>query len=100
MSAPVQGRPQAKGGGEAEKRCQEEEGGGGAPELQRGLLRRGVRLRPGNNHRGSHRLFEDLLVKQRNSIRTRGRKMRETESERECRCVKKKSKDRLRDPAL
>ena len=63
MSAPVQGRPEAKGGGEAEKRCQEEEGGGGAAELQRGLLRRGVRLRPGRR-RGSHRLFEDLLVKQ------------------------------------
>ena len=67
MSAAVQGRTAAEGGGEAEKRGQEEEGGRGPPELQRGGLnyrRRRLGLRPVC---GSHR--KDLLVKQRNSIR-------------------------------
>ena len=71
MSAAVQGRTAAEGGGEAEKRGQEEEGGRGPPELQRGRggLRRRHRLRPrGDDCRGSHR--KDLLVKQqRNSVR-------------------------------
>ena len=60
MSAPVQGRPQAKGGGEQEERGEEEEGGPGHAELQR--LLRSVCLRPGNR-RSSHCVFKDLLVK-------------------------------------
>ena len=70
MSAAVQGRTAAEGGGEAEKRGQEEEGGRGPPELQRGSgLHRRHRLRPRrDDRRGSHR--KDLLVKQqRNSVR-------------------------------
>ena len=62
MSAPIQGRPEAKGGGEAEKRGEEEEGGRGPAELQ--FLLRSVRLRPGNDRRSSHCDLKDLLVKQ------------------------------------